>query len=77
MVGRHNFLDDYLAMVDGLRLSFGAVSVKYALDTELVKSHLMCYFPDFNDEKLVERQAAILCWCPRPRIPPWLYPAAN
>ncbi|MFW6113617.1 MAG: phytoene desaturase family protein [Actinomycetota bacterium] len=59
LAGRHNFPDDYLAMVDSLRLSFGAVSVKYALDTELVEHHLMCYFPDFRDEKLVERQASI------------------
>jgi prolycopene isomerase len=46
-------------MVDNLRLSFGAVSVKYALDTELVAAPLACYIPDFHDEKLVERQAAI------------------
>jgi phytoene desaturase len=59
LAGRHNFPDDYLAMIDSLRLSFGAVSVKYALDAEVVKAPLACYFPDFNDPKLVERQAAI------------------
>lgn len=59
LAGRQHFPDDYLTMVDALRLSFGAVSVKYALDTELVKQHLSCYFPDFRDEELVRRQAAI------------------
>jgi phytoene dehydrogenase-like protein len=59
LAGRHHFTDDYLAMVDNLRLSFGAVSVKYALDAEVVKPHLFCYFPDFRDQSLVERQAAI------------------
>lgn len=59
LAGRHNFPDDYLSMVDSLRLSFGAVSVKYALDAEIVKAPLACYFPDFRDPELVERQAAI------------------
>jgi len=59
LAGRHHFPDDYLSMVDALRLSFGAVSVKYALDAEVVRSPLCCYFPDFRDEALVERQAAI------------------
>ncbi|NPV60586.1 MAG: NAD(P)/FAD-dependent oxidoreductase [Actinobacteria bacterium] len=59
MTGRHVFPDQYLAMVDSLRLSFGAVSVKYALNAEVVKPHLFCYFPDFRDPELVERQAAI------------------
>lgn len=59
LAGRHNFPDDYLAMVDSLRLSFGAVSVKYALDAEIIEAPLACYFPDFNDPELVERQAAI------------------
>lgn len=59
MTGRHVFPDQYLAMVDSLRLSFGAVSVKYALNAEVVKPHLFCYFPDFRDPELAERQAAI------------------
>lgn len=59
MAGRHVFPDHYLAMVDSLSLSFGAVSVKYALNAEVVKPHLFCYFPDFRDPELVERQAAI------------------
>lgn len=59
MAGRHNFPDDYLAWVDNLRLSFGAVSVKYALDAEVVRPHLFCYFPDYRRPELVERQAAI------------------
>jgi prolycopene isomerase len=46
-------------MVDKLRLSFGAVSVKYALDAEVVQSHLSLYRPDFSDPEAVERQAPI------------------
>jgi len=59
LAGRHNFPDHYLSRVDALRLSFGAVSVKYALDAEVVKPHLFCYFPDFRDPQQAERQAAI------------------
>ncbi len=59
LAGRHSFPDDYLNVADNLRLSFGAVSVKYALDTELVGSPLSCYFPDFREKDKVERQAAI------------------
>ena len=59
LAGRHNFSDEYLSMVDGLRLSFGAVSVKYALDAEVVRAPLACYFPDFRDKELADRQAAI------------------
>lgn len=59
LAGRHHFPDAYLAMADRLRLSFGAVSVKYALDAEIVKPHLFCYFPDFMDAALMSRQTAI------------------
>lgn len=59
LVGRQHFPDDYLAMVDKLRLSFGAVSVKYALDAEVVKSHLSLYRPDFSDQEMADRQAPI------------------
>ncbi len=45
LAGRHNFPDDYVKMVDNLRLSLAAVSVKYALDAEVVKTHLNYYFP--------------------------------
>ncbi len=59
LAGRHNFPDDYLSMVDKLRLSFGAVSVKYALDTELITSPISYYLPDFRDKRLAERQTGI------------------
>jgi phytoene dehydrogenase-like protein len=59
LAGRDNFPQSYLEMVDGLRLSFGAVSVKYALDSKVVSPHLFCYFPDFRDAEQVERQAAV------------------
>jgi phytoene dehydrogenase-like protein len=77
LAGRHNFPDDYLAMVDGLRLSFGAVSVKYALDAEVVKSPLSCYFPDFRDESLVERQAAIFVPVPSAADPSLVPPGCQ
>jgi prolycopene isomerase len=59
LAGRHNFPDTYLSMVDSLHLSFGAVSVKYALNAEVVRPHLFCYFPDFRDQSLMNRQVAI------------------
>jgi phytoene dehydrogenase-like protein len=77
LAGRHNFPDDYLAMVDSLRLSFGAVSVKYALDTELITAPLSCYFPDFHDEKLVERQAAIFVPVPSAADPTLVPPGCQ
>ncbi len=48
MAGRHNFPDDYVAKVDGMRVSLAAVSVKYALDAEIVKPHFNYYFPTFD-----------------------------
>ena len=59
LAGRHNFPDDYVAMIDKMRLSFGAASVKYALDAEVVKLPLSCYAPDFNDPEMVERQGPL------------------
>ncbi|MBN2282348.1 MAG: NAD(P)/FAD-dependent oxidoreductase [Deltaproteobacteria bacterium] len=59
LAGRDHFPDTYLSMADDLRLSFGAASVKYALNAQVVRPHLFCYFPDFRDKKLVERQTAI------------------
>jgi prolycopene isomerase len=57
--GRHNFPGDYLKMVDRLRLSYGAVSVKYALDAEVVRPHVIFYYPDTSDKVLADRHAAI------------------
>lgn len=59
LAGRRNFPDDYLKMVDNLRLSYGSVSVKYALDAEIVKPHIIFHYPDLSDERMAERQAAI------------------
>jgi phytoene dehydrogenase-like protein len=59
LAGRHHFPSKYVSIIDNLRLSFGAVSVKYALNTEVVKPHLSCYFPDFKDVSLMNRQTAI------------------
>jgi phytoene dehydrogenase-like protein len=59
LVGRHHFPDEYLEMVDNLRLSYGAVSVKYALDAEIVKPHIIFHYPDMSDQEMAERQAAI------------------
>lgn len=57
--GRENFPGDFLQMVENLRLSYGAVSVKYALDTELVSPPVIFHYPDLSDEKSASRQAAI------------------
>ncbi len=59
LAGRENFPQDYLEMVDSLRLSFGAVSVKYALDAEVVKPHLIYYFPNMEDPDIAKRQTGI------------------
>jgi phytoene dehydrogenase-like protein len=64
LAGRHNFPADYLAMVDGLRLSLGAVSVKYALSAKVVKPHLIYYFPDRNDPGAMERHTGIFMTVP-------------
>jgi phytoene dehydrogenase-like protein len=57
--GRHHFPDDYLKRIDNLRLSYGAVSVKYALDTEIVTPHIIFHYPDLSDPELAQRQAAV------------------
>ena len=77
LAGRHNFSDDYLAMVDSLRLSFGAVSVKYALDAEVVEAPLSCYFPDFNHEEQVERQVAVFVPVPSAADPSLVPPGCQ
>ncbi len=54
MAGRHNFPAGYLEKTDNLRLSLAAISVKYALDAEVVKTHLNYYFPlpEFLDRQV-------------------------
>ena len=70
LVGRQNVPDSYLEMVDNLRLSYGAVSVKYALDTEIVTPHVIIYYPDTSIKELAERQAAVSYRCRRqPTLP--------
>jgi phytoene dehydrogenase-like protein len=59
LAGHHHFPDDYRKLTDSFRLSYGAVSVKYALDAEVVKPHIIFYYPDMSDPKLAARQAAI------------------
>ncbi len=59
LVGRRHVPDSYREVVDNLRLSYGAVSVKYALDAEVVTPSVIFYYPDTSIKKLAERQAAI------------------
>jgi phytoene dehydrogenase-like protein len=59
LAGRRNFPVPYLKMVDNLRLSYGAVSVKYALDAEVVRPPVIFYYPDTSKTALAERQAAV------------------
>jgi phytoene dehydrogenase-like protein len=61
LAGRHNFPNDYLEMVDRLRLSLAAVSVKYALDAEVVSPHFIYYFP--RPEQL-DTQVGLMCPVP-------------
>lgn len=59
MAGRSHFPAAYLERVDSLRLSYGGVSVKYALDAEVVRPHVIFYYPDPLRSDLMERQVAI------------------
>jgi len=59
LAGRRNVPGTYLEMIENLRPSYGAVSVKYALDAEVVTPHVIFYYPDTSIEKLAERQAAV------------------
>ena len=77
LAGRHHFPDEYLAVVDKLRLSFGAVSVKYALDAEVVEAPLSCYSPDFRDQELMARQAAIFIPVPSAADPSLVPPGCQ
>ncbi len=61
MAGRHNFPDDYLEMVDRLRLSLGVASVKYALDAKVVDHHFIYYFPTPD---LLDTQVGLMCPVP-------------
>jgi prolycopene isomerase len=59
LVGRRNVPDRFLEKVDRLRLSYGAVSVKYALDAQVVSPPVLFYYPDTSIKELAERQAAV------------------
>lgn len=59
LVGRHNVPEQYLKRVENFRLSYGAVSVKYALDAEVVKPPVIFHYPDTSVQELADRQAAI------------------
>jgi len=61
LAGRRHFPAGYLETADKLRLSLGAVSVKYALDAEVVSPHLIYYFPTPD---LLDTQTGIFCPVP-------------
>ncbi len=48
LAGPEHFPEDYKQRVSELLLSLGAVTVKYALNKEVVKPHLFYYAPDFR-----------------------------
>ncbi len=59
LVGRDSLPRVYLEAVDALRLSHGAVSVKYALAGEVVTPPVLFYYPDTSIPDLAERHAAV------------------
>ncbi|HEY5526648.1 MAG TPA: NAD(P)/FAD-dependent oxidoreductase [Candidatus Anoxymicrobiaceae bacterium] len=58
---------DYFEKVMKLRSSYGAVSVKYALDTEVVPYPMTLWIPDINDREALEKYVGIMY--PVPSIP--------
>ncbi len=58
---------DYLEKVLNMRSSYGAVSVKYALDAEVVPYPMTLWIPDINDKEALEKYVGIMY--PVPSIP--------
>ncbi len=58
---------DYLEWAISLRSSYGAVSVKYALDAEVVPYPMTLWMPDINDQESLEKYVGIMY--PVPSIP--------
>jgi phytoene dehydrogenase-like protein len=59
--------ENYLARVMKLRSSYGAVSVKYALDAEVVPYPMTLWIPDIHDAEALEKYVGIMY--PVPSIP--------
>ncbi|MHB8895448.1 MAG: phytoene desaturase family protein [Candidatus Geothermincolia bacterium] len=58
---------DYFEKIMKLRSSYGAVSVKYALDAEVVPYPMTLWIPDINDQEALEKYVGIMY--PVPSIP--------
>lgn len=59
LAGYENFPKDYVEKVNSMKLSFGAVSVKYAVRGTVVEPQMNFYFPNMEDPRLAERQTGI------------------
>lgn len=66
MVAEH-LPEDYKEKALKLRSSYGAVSVKYALDAEVVPYPMTLWIPDVNDQEALEKYVGIMY--PVPSIP--------
>lgn len=66
LVGDH-LPPEYVDRVMKLKSSYGAVSVKYALDAEVVPYPLTLWIPDVTDPVALEKYVGIMC--PVPSIP--------
>lgn len=66
MVAEH-LPEDYVEKVMKLRSSYGAVSVKYALDAQVVPYPMTLWIPDINDPEQLEKYVGIMY--PVPSIP--------
>ena len=59
--------EDYYEHLMKLKSSYGAVSVKYALDAEVVQYPMTLWIPDINDQEALEKYVGIMY--PVPSIP--------
>jgi phytoene dehydrogenase-like protein len=57
----------YVEAVSKLKSSYGAVSVKYALDAEVVPYPMTLWIPDVNDQVALDNYVGLMC--PVPSIP--------
>lgn len=71
---REHLPSGYFEKVMKLRSSYGAVSVKYALDAEIVKNPMTLWIPDITDQEALDKYVGMMY--PVPSLPdPSLAPA--
>ncbi len=59
LVGAEHFEKEYVSRANSLRSSFGAVSIKYALDADVVNDPVTLFILDITDKDMIEKYASI------------------